>query len=76
MNITEAKETFGHSIFYLAYFEFSKIDFKHQGEYKCVYAVNISSETFCSVPSRSLKVTVVGKTQGAFESLSFYSDYS
>uniref|UniRef100_UPI0037E85BF4 scavenger receptor cysteine-rich domain-containing protein DMBT1-like n=1 Tax=Semicossyphus pulcher TaxID=241346 RepID=UPI0037E85BF4 len=58
-NITEAKQAFGHTIFYLAYFEFPAVDYKHQGDYKCVYAVNISSETFCSVPSKSLQVTVI-----------------
>ncbi|XP_059212017.1 scavenger receptor cysteine-rich type 1 protein M130-like [Centropristis striata] len=55
---TEPVEAFGHSIFYLAYFEFSAIDYKSQGEYKCVYGVNISSKSFCSVPSKSLQVTV------------------
>ncbi|XP_068433617.1 scavenger receptor cysteine-rich type 1 protein M130-like [Clinocottus analis] len=59
LNTTEAMPAFGHTIFYLAYFEFPAIDYKSQGEYSCVYAVNISSRSFCSVPSRSLQVTVV-----------------
>lgn len=64
MNFTETKLAFGHSIFYLAYFDFPAIENNHEGEYSCVYSVNISSMTFSSVPSKSLLVTVVsGKTQ-------------
>ncbi|XP_075939995.1 scavenger receptor cysteine-rich type 1 protein M130-like [Anarhichas minor] len=58
-NTTKAITPFGHSIFYLASFEFPMIDYKSQGEYYCVYGVNISSRSFCSVPSKSLQVTVV-----------------
>ncbi|XP_026174460.1 scavenger receptor cysteine-rich type 1 protein M130-like [Mastacembelus armatus] len=58
MTTTEMKPAIGHSIFYLAYFEFPSIDYKHQGEYSCVYGVNISATSFCSVPSKSLQVTV------------------
>ncbi|XP_034383885.1 deleted in malignant brain tumors 1 protein-like isoform X2 [Cyclopterus lumpus] len=58
LNTTVAMPAFGHSIFYLAYFEFQAIDYKNQGEYSCVYGVNISSRSFSSVPSRSLQVTV------------------
>lgn len=76
MSTSEAKPAFGHSIFYLAYFVFPTIEFNHQGEYACVYGVNISSVSFCSVPSKPLLVTVVGKTQRALESLSVCSDYS
>ncbi|XP_054474281.1 scavenger receptor cysteine-rich type 1 protein M130-like [Anoplopoma fimbria] len=59
LNTTETVPAFGHSIFYLAYFEFTDIDYKKQGKYYCVYAVNISSTYFCSVPSKSLQVSVV-----------------
>uniref|UniRef100_A0A8C3A5S7 SRCR domain-containing protein n=1 Tax=Cyclopterus lumpus TaxID=8103 RepID=A0A8C3A5S7_CYCLU len=69
LNTTVAMPAFGHSIFYLAYFEFQAIDYKNQGEYSCVYGVNISSRSFSSVPSRSLQVTVAGKNQRACESL-------
>ncbi|XP_047429618.1 deleted in malignant brain tumors 1 protein-like [Mugil cephalus] len=55
----ETKPVFGHAVFYLAYFEFPVIDYKHQGEYACVYGVNISSMYFCSDPSRTLQVSVV-----------------
>ncbi|XP_051792906.1 uncharacterized protein LOC110964340 [Acanthochromis polyacanthus] len=55
----ESKPTFAHSIFYLAYFEFPSLEPEHQGEYTCVYALNISSLSFCSVPSKSLQVTVI-----------------
>ncbi|KAK9531642.1 hypothetical protein VZT92_011053 [Zoarces viviparus] len=58
-NTSEVIAAFGHSIFYLASFEFPLIDYKSQGEYYCVYGVNISSRSFCSVPSKSLQVTVV-----------------
>ncbi|XP_042247333.1 scavenger receptor cysteine-rich type 1 protein M130-like [Thunnus maccoyii] len=59
-NVTEAKSAFGHSIFYLAYFEFPEIEYNQQGEYSCVYGVNISTMSFSSVPSKSLQVNVVG----------------
>lgn len=72
---TETKLAFGHFIFYLANFEFLEINYKDKGEYTCVYAVNISSLSFCSVPSKPLQVTVVGKIQRWFNSF-FYSDYS
>lgn len=62
MSNTEAKPAFGHSIFYLANFDFPAIEHKHQGEYKCVFGVNMSSLSFCSVPSKSLQVTVTGET--------------
>ncbi|XP_054872022.1 deleted in malignant brain tumors 1 protein-like [Amphiprion ocellaris] len=55
----ESKPAFGHSIFYLAYFEFPSLEPEHQGEYTCVYGLNISSLSFCSVPSKSLQVTVI-----------------
>uniref|UniRef100_A0A087XXD6 Uncharacterized protein n=1 Tax=Poecilia formosa TaxID=48698 RepID=A0A087XXD6_POEFO len=38
----------------MAYFEFPEIDFKDQGDYACVYAVNISSIPFCSSPSKTV----------------------
>ncbi|XP_042359266.1 deleted in malignant brain tumors 1 protein-like [Plectropomus leopardus] len=56
---TDAKPAFGHSIFYLVSFEFTSIDLESQGEYNCVYGVNMSSFSFCSAPSKSLQVTVV-----------------
>ncbi|XP_070705976.1 scavenger receptor cysteine-rich type 1 protein M130-like [Pempheris klunzingeri] len=65
MTTIDAKKAFGHTIFYLAYFEFSDIDFKHQGEYTCVYGVNISSMSFCSTPSKSLQVTVVAASSSS-----------
>ncbi|XP_038582841.1 scavenger receptor cysteine-rich type 1 protein M130-like [Micropterus salmoides] len=65
MSTTDMKSAFGHSVFYLASFEFNSIDFEQQGEYSCVYGVNISSETFCSVPSKSLEVTVVATSSSS-----------
>lgn len=64
-NITEAKPAFGHTIFYMAYFEFPEIDFKDQGEYACLYAVNISSNTFCSLPSKGIQVTVLATSSSS-----------
>lgn len=61
-NTSEEKESFGHSIFYMAYFEFPEVDLKHQGEYSCIYGINISSQPFRSLPSKTLQVSVVGKT--------------
>ncbi|KAM8831648.1 scavenger receptor cysteine-rich domain-containing protein DMBT1 [Spinachia spinachia] len=59
LNTTQAIPAFDHSVFFMAYFEFPKIDYQNQGEYSCVYAINISSRSFSSDPSRSLQVTVV-----------------
>lgn len=61
-NVTKVQQSFGHTVFYLAYFEFLEIDFEQQGEYACIYGVNISSVPFCSIPSKSLQVTVTCKT--------------
>ncbi|KAM9703287.1 scavenger receptor cysteine-rich domain-containing protein DMBT1-like isoform 1-T2 [Menidia menidia] len=58
-NHTEAKEATGDTIHRLANFEFSEVDFQHQGRYSCVYSVNISTEPFCSLPSKSLQISVI-----------------
>lgn len=60
-NVTAAKPTLGYSVFYLTHFEFPEIDFKDEGEYACVYGVNISSVPFSSLPSNSLYVSITGK---------------
>ena len=62
MTVTEAKPAFGHSIFYMTTFDFPSLQYEHQGEYSCVFGVNISSMSFCSVPSKSLQVNVIGET--------------
>nr|XP_046228271.1 deleted in malignant brain tumors 1 protein-like [Scatophagus argus]XP_046228272.1 deleted in malignant brain tumors 1 protein-like [Scatophagus argus] len=59
---SEVKTAFGHSIFYLATFEFPSIEYNDQGDYQCVYAVNISSLPFCSVPSKTLQINIVAAT--------------
>ncbi|KAF1376550.1 hypothetical protein PFLUV_G00212640 [Perca fluviatilis] len=56
---------YGHSIFYMAYFEFPALDYTNQGEYNCVYGLNISSMSFCSVPSKSLQVTVIATSSSS-----------
>lgn len=66
MKTAEMQPASGYFIFYLANFEFPTIDYKQQGEYTCVYSVNISSSPFCSAPSKSLQVTVVGKRKRGF----------
>ncbi|XP_075900741.1 scavenger receptor cysteine-rich domain-containing protein DMBT1-like isoform X2 [Nelusetta ayraudi] len=57
-NISEAQPAYGHTVFYRSTFEFQQIQFIHQGAYTCVYAVNISSVPYYSVPSKSLQVIV------------------
>ncbi|CAL1586342.1 unnamed protein product [Knipowitschia caucasica] len=58
-NRSEPKTATGHSIFYLANFEFPSIDYEHQGLYSCIYAMNISSQCFYSDASKTIQVTVV-----------------
>ena len=60
-NVSETRPVFRHSVFLLAYFDFPRVESKHQDEYRCVYGVNISSMTFHSEPSKSLRVTVIGE---------------
>ncbi|XP_076026960.1 scavenger receptor cysteine-rich type 1 protein M130-like [Genypterus blacodes] len=62
MTVTEQKQAFGHSIFYMAYFEFPVIEYKHQGDYSCVYGLNISSSLYYSPPSKSLQVIVIASS--------------
>ncbi|XP_034435759.1 scavenger receptor cysteine-rich type 1 protein M130-like [Hippoglossus hippoglossus] len=64
-NTTEMKPAFGHSVFYLAYFEFPAIDFINQGDYSCVYSVNLSSMSFISTPSKSIQVTVLASSSSS-----------
>ncbi|KAM4522290.1 scavenger receptor cysteine-rich domain-containing protein DMBT1-like [Odontesthes bonariensis] len=64
-NHTEVKEATGHTIYRLANFEFSGIDFQHQGEYFCVYAVNISTHLFCSLPSKPLQISVISSSSSS-----------
>ncbi|XP_036941411.1 deleted in malignant brain tumors 1 protein-like isoform X1 [Acanthopagrus latus] len=65
MTVTEAKPAFGHSIFYLATFDFPSLQHEHQGEYSCVFGLNISSMSFCSVPSKSLQVNVIAASSSS-----------
>lgn len=60
-NITEPKPAFGHALFFVATFDFSVINYKDQGDYDCLYTVNISSLLFNSVPSKTLQITVAGQ---------------
>ncbi|XP_076026959.1 scavenger receptor cysteine-rich domain-containing group B protein-like isoform X2 [Genypterus blacodes] len=65
MTVTEQKLAFGHSIFYMAYFEFPVIEYKHQGDYSCVYGLNISSSLYHSPPSKSLQVIVIASSNSS-----------
>ncbi|XP_041831255.1 deleted in malignant brain tumors 1 protein-like [Melanotaenia boesemani] len=64
-NITEVKDASGHNVFHVANFEFPEIDFKHQGAYVCIYGVNISSHSFCSLSSKSLQITVTSTSSSS-----------
>ncbi|XP_028295115.1 deleted in malignant brain tumors 1 protein-like isoform X2 [Gouania willdenowi] len=61
----EARPAFSHSVFYMAYFDLPSIDDKDQGDYTCVYCVNISSLTFRSENSKSIQVTVVSSSSSS-----------
>lgn len=63
-NVSEAQPAYGHTVFYRSTFEFQQIQYVHQGAYTCVYAVNISSVPYYSVPSKSLQVIVTGENLG------------
>ncbi|KAM4633324.1 scavenger receptor cysteine-rich domain-containing protein DMBT1-like isoform 2-T2 [Polymixia lowei] len=65
VNVTEPKPAFGHSIFLLAYFDFPVVGDKDQGEYSCVYGVNISTLSFSSPPSKSLQVIVMASSSSS-----------
>ncbi|XP_056150146.1 deleted in malignant brain tumors 1 protein-like [Lampris incognitus] len=58
----EPKPAFSHSIFFLAYFTFPSVNDHDQGDYSCVYTVNISTMFFTSVPSRPLQVMVTASS--------------
>ncbi|XP_019740552.1 scavenger receptor cysteine-rich type 1 protein M130-like isoform X1 [Hippocampus comes] len=64
-NATSAKAAFGHTVLYVAVFEFPNIEDKDQGAYVCLYAVNFSSTTFWATPSTSLYINVVAATSSA-----------
>ncbi|KAM6915022.1 scavenger receptor cysteine-rich domain-containing protein DMBT1-like [Xenentodon cancila] len=64
-NVTKQQPSFGHTIFYMAYFEFSEVDSEQQGEYVCIYSVNISSMPFSSIPSKPLQITVTLMTSSS-----------
>ncbi|XP_067337962.1 deleted in malignant brain tumors 1 protein-like isoform X2 [Channa argus] len=63
-NTSEVQSAFGHML-YVANFDIPAVEYKHQGDYTCVYGVNVSSRSFCSVPSNSLKVTVVATSSSS-----------
>ncbi|XP_077367551.1 SH3 domain-binding glutamic acid-rich-like protein 2 isoform X2 [Festucalex cinctus] len=58
-NATAAKAAFGHTVFYVALFDFPSVEDKERGPYVCLYAVNFSSRAFWSTPSTSLYINVV-----------------
>ncbi|KAJ0068225.1 hypothetical protein NL108_017694 [Boleophthalmus pectinirostris] len=62
VKLNEPKPAVHLSDHVVAVFEFSYMDYLHQGEYSCVFGVNMSSQTFESAPSQSLHVTVAAHT--------------
>lgn len=60
-NISEAQQLNSHAYFYRAIFDFQQIEYTHQGGYTCVFAVNISTVSFYSAPSKSLQVIVTSE---------------
>ncbi|XP_034062819.1 deleted in malignant brain tumors 1 protein-like [Gymnodraco acuticeps] len=64
-NVTEPVPAFGYSIHYLTTFTFPEIDYENQGDYRCIYGVNMSSMSFSSVPSKSLQVSVVAASSSS-----------
>ena len=60
---TKPQASLSHSIIQVAYFDFSDVTPEDQGDYACVYSINISTQTFHSVPSKTLQVIVSGELQ-------------
>ncbi|KAF6716083.1 Deleted in malignant brain tumors 1 protein [Oryzias melastigma] len=64
-NTSEVKIAESHTFFSMASFEFPEVDLLHQGEYSCVYGINISAHSFCSLPSKTLQVNIVATTSSS-----------
>ena len=62
-NATKLQAALSHSIIQAASFEFSDVTPQDQGDYTCVYSINISTQSFHSVPSKTIQVTVSGEFQ-------------
>ncbi|CAL8393814.1 unnamed protein product [Arctogadus glacialis] len=59
-NATKHQESLSHSIIQVAYFDFLDVTTQDQGDYTCVYSINISTQSFHSVPSKIIQVIVSG----------------
>ncbi|XP_059897442.1 deleted in malignant brain tumors 1 protein-like isoform X3 [Gadus macrocephalus] len=59
-NATKLQAALSHSIIQAASFDFSDVTTQDQGDYTCVYSINISTQSFHSVPSKTIQVTVSG----------------
>ncbi|XP_030201695.1 deleted in malignant brain tumors 1 protein isoform X2 [Gadus morhua] len=59
-NATKLQAALSHSIIQAASFDFSDVTPQDQGDYTCVYSINISAQSFHSVPSKTIQVTVSG----------------
>ncbi|XP_077408214.1 scavenger receptor cysteine-rich type 1 protein M130-like isoform X2 [Vanacampus margaritifer] len=68
-NATASKAAFGHTLFFVALFDFPDVRDKDAGAYVCLYAVNFSSEAFWSAPSTSLYVNVVAASSSLVSGL-------
>ena len=60
---TKHQESLSHSIIQVAYFDFLDVTTQDQGDYTCVYSINISTQSFHSVPSKTIQVIVSGEFQ-------------
>ena len=60
---TKPQTSISHSIIQVAYFDFYDVTPQDQGDYTCVYSINISTQSFNSVPSKTLQVVVAGEFQ-------------
>ncbi|CAL8314023.1 unnamed protein product [Lota lota] len=57
---TKPQAALSHSIIQVAYFDFSDVTEQDQGDYTCIYYLNISTQSYHSVPSKTLQVIVSG----------------
>ena len=62
-NATKLQAALSHSIIQVASFDFSGVTPQDQGDYTCVYSINISTQSFHSVPSKTIQVIVSGEFQ-------------
>ncbi|KAJ3606365.1 hypothetical protein NHX12_025886 [Muraenolepis orangiensis] len=57
---TRLQAALSHSIIQVAYFDFPDVSERDQGDYACVYTLNVSTQSYHSPPSKTLLVVVSG----------------